>query len=382
MRRPETLVSPSHLGKNIVTNYKTWDHADRLSIIDPRSDSPLWMVTNEPTLNELVMRLQRLRFELLEEGQASQELVFSRVRLERARSAFSNMIRYGERDLHHLSELLCSTFLNAYQRDSIVIGEIEANKERFTLSQQISREDLYTSTDIDLGTRQLEKFRFKVDDQWSQASLVANLVDYQPTEPNPFSIHRLSTRIKAEEEIWNKVTDEIFDLDNIVVRDKELRHLSRYVKDIFGIKIVVGETDDIRRVHGALLELMWPDEVLLKYDIQPTEARRQLEFVEVKDYLNRPRRKKSGWEAIKSVVRWSDKTFEIQVQSLRNFLRERERLTKESHRSFKANRERVRNQVAQQIPLFGFYRELLRWLFLFPDTPPPEHSRVTLRLVD
>ena len=82
------------------------------------------------------------------------------------------------------------------------------------------------------------------------------------------------------------------------------------------------------------------------------------------------------------MVVWSNKTFEIQIQSLRNYLREQERLTKESHTSFKANRERVRDQVADRTPLFGFYQELLRWLFLNPGGPPPSHERVILKVVD
>ena len=47
------------------------------------------------------------------------------------------------------------------------------------------------------------------------------------------------SRIKAEEEIWNKVCDEIFRIDELLERDKKLRALSRYVKDVFGVKVVV-----------------------------------------------------------------------------------------------------------------------------------------------
>ena len=57
-------------------------------------------------------------------------------------------------------------------------------------------------------------------------------------------------------------------------------------------------------------------------------------------------------------------------------------MTTESHTSFKANRERVRNQVAERTPLFAFYQELLRWLFLNPDGTPPSHERVILRVID
>ena len=104
--------------------------------------------------------------------------------------------------------------------------------------------------------------------------------------------------------------------------------------------------------------------------------------MESKDYLQRPSRKQSGWTALKSVVHWAGKTFEIQVQPLSNFLHERERLTRESHASFKSTRERVRDEVAQRLPLFGFYRALLEWLFVDPSSEPPRQEGVDVVLVD
>lgn len=85
---------------------------------------------------------------------------------------------------------------------------------------------------------------------------------------------------------------------------------------------------------------------------------------------------------MKSVVRFGGRTFEIQVQPLSNFLHERERLTKESHASFKTTRERVRDGVAARLPLFGFYRALLRWLFLDANSEPPLHDGVEIVLTD
>jgi hypothetical protein len=340
------------------------------------------MLTNEPILTELVSQLQQLRQELMAQPLARREIKFSRAHLEMARVAFAEVILHGEESLHRLCELFCDTFFTAHQLQSIVVGEIATTKERFTLTQPIPHKDLYTTTDTDLGHRQLKKLQFKDGERWSTANLVANFVEYQPLEPNSYNIHKLVSRIKAEQEIWNKVVDEIFGLDHLVARDKELRMLGRYVKDIFGIKIVVGEVDDIYRVQNSLIELIWPDVMLEKVGIEPLDLTKQLSFMEVKDYLAHSRSKLTGWEAVKSVVHWSGKTFEIQVQTLRNFLREREFLTRESHMSFRANREKVREQVAGQIPLFGFYQELLRWLFLYPDTPPPTHKRVILRLVD
>jgi hypothetical protein len=100
------------------------------------------------------------------------------------------------------------------------------------------------------------------------------------------------------------------------------------------------------------------------------EGAHQLVFVETKNYL-RSFEKDSGWEAMKSVVRWGGRMFEIQVQPLRNFWREREHLTRESHAGFKSRREQIRQQVSAQIPLFGFYQALLKWLFQNPDGPAP-----------
>lgn len=340
------------------------------------------MVTSEPSLNRFVTDLQRLRLDVMYKPEQNREVRFSRSELESVRSAFAQMIRHGEEALHRLSQLLCETLLSSVQLQSVVIGEVETTRERFTLSQALSMDDLFSTLDIDLGTRQLRKLQFFDGKGWSQATLVANVVDYQPTEPNRFGIHRMSTRIKAEEEIWNKVVDEIFELDTLVYRDKQLRHLSRYVKDIFGIKIVVGEVDDISDVQQELQELVWSDAQLAQHQIEPSLATRRLELVEFKDYLTPGHSKLSGWEAVKSVVHWSGKTVEIQIQPLRTFIREREHLTQESHVSFKAQRELVRNRVAEQVPLFQFYRELLHWLFRNPAGAPPQHPSITVTLVD
>lgn len=348
-------------------------------------NSPLWMATQEPLLNELVTQLHQLRVRLMTDPDAFHRVCFSKAELDKVRHDFAKMILRGEKGLHQLSHLICNSFVTSYQLRSVIFGEVDKTKGRFVLTLDITPDELYSTLDIDLGTRQLNQLRFNVgtpeQENWSGASLVANTIDYLPTEPNDYKIHRIISRIKAEEEIWNKVVDEIFDLDSIVVRDKKLRQFSRFVKDIFGVKIVVGEDEDVHRVQHALSELRWSNEALTAVSALPGPSTRSLEFVEVKDYLGR-QRKQSGWEAVKSVVRWGDKTFEIQVQPLRNFLRERELLTRESHTSFKAKRERVREQVAQQIPLFHFYRDLLRWLFLSPNTPPPQYHQIQLQLID
>mmetsp|Transcript_34444 Transcript_34444/g.108031 ORF Transcript_34444/g.108031 Transcript_34444/m.108031 type:complete len:163 (-) Transcript_34444:54-542(-) len=95
----------------------------------------------------------------------------------------------------------------------------------------------------------------------------------------------------------------------------------------------------------------------------------------------------SGWRALKSVVMWWDTTIEIQIQVLRNYHRERERITKESHSEFKARREELRDLIATAKPLFGFYRDLLQWLFQttaanIHSQGPPTFNNVRVELLD
>jgi hypothetical protein len=264
---------------------------------------------------------------------------------------------------------------------SVVVGEGASKQERFTIVQPLSEEELLSVIDLDLGTRQLREIKMFDGESWVTPALIANVVDYQPMEISTLGIHRITSRIKAEEEIWNKVVDEIFNLDTIVSRDKDLRRYSRYVKDIFGVKFVVARMEDVYRLQTRLTELSFSELDLAKVALDRDESTESLSFIEVKNYLNNSYRKQSGWEALKSVVVWSGKTFELQIQPLSNFLYERESLTKESHSGFKATREDIREKVANRIPLFGFYRDLLKWLFLNPQLEPPTFPGVSV-LVD
>jgi hypothetical protein len=265
---------------------------------------------------------------------------------------------------------------------SVVVGEAES-RERFTLVQSLTSADLRAQTDLDLGTRQLQRFRYRDGAEWRSAALVANFVEYQPLEANRFKIHKLISRIKAEEQIWNKVVDGLFGLERLVRLDKQLSHLSAYVKDVFAVKAVVTDASAARRVHEALLALAWSRADLEKRGIAVTADHLRLQMVEMKDYLSRTAgRKRSGWGAVKSVFRWGGTMLEIQIQPMTNYHRERERLTRESHAGFKARREELRNAIAVAQPLFGFYRDLLRWLFLAPTSAPPRFPSVAIVVDD
>jgi hypothetical protein len=384
-----TLLAPFGTGHPVSEpiDHQALQHADpgraAASRVVPfaHESSPLWLVTNEPDVNELVGYLDAMRRRIVAAPADRHVFEFSRARLTDVRTAFARMIRRGEEKLHRVCDLLCETFLESdYTLQSVVVGEIETTRERFTLVKSLSASELYSHTDLDLGTRQLRRLRYHDGAAWSPANLVANVVEYQPAGMTRWGIHKFISRIKAEEQIWNKVVDSIFGLDRIVRADKQLRHLGGFVKDVFGVKAVVVDADAVRALHKALRGVRWDAAILQKHGIPLTPATSRLQFIEVKNYMAQRGRKQTGWEAIKSVFRWWDSTIEVQVQPLWNYHQEREHLTRESHAGFKARREALRNQIADTIPLFGFYRDLLRWLFVSPAEPAPTFEAVEIVL--
>lgn len=379
-RRKRNLKSMQHGGAASALAIAPTDKRTRsVPVLSDAASSPLWMVTREPLITELVGFLDDMRKRILARPDDAHRLTFSRRRLEELRESFAATIRHGEGRLHRLGEVLCDTvYSGAYELQSMVIGAEMRGGERFTLVQRLSQDDLYAHTDLDLGTRQLRRLRFVDGDGWSAPVLIANYVEYQPNEINAHGIHKIISRIKAEEEIWNKVVDEIFNLDAVVRRDKQLRHLSRYVKDVFGLKLVVGTRAEVRMLQRTLESLRFSDDCLARRGVPNLPTTTHFDWLEVKDYMGQSGRKASGWEAVKSVVAWWGFTFEIQVQSRRSYNEERERLTRASHEGFKARREEVRDRAARMVPLFGFYRDLLRWLFLSPDAPAPTFHSVEI----
>ncbi len=342
--------------------------------------SPLWMITQEPAINDLVLYLQAAKEQLINSPSEIHKLSFSRQQITDVRDSFSSMIREGEKNLHILCHLFANRYFSSFQLQSVVVGGIPSNQERFTLVQNIQTSDLLALTDLDQGNKQLNQIKINDQQQWVKPNLVANVIEYLPLEIGDLNIHKMISRIKAEEEIWNKVTDEIFQLDSLVAKDKELRKFSRYVKDIFGIKFVVSSVEDVYRLQESISQLEFSAEELAVHGLLKIEDNSKPYIIEVKNYLNDNYQKQTGWEAIKSVVSWGSKTFEIQIQPLPNFLYEREGLTKESHRGFKTTRETIRNTVAEKIPLFSYYRDLLKWLFMEGKNNPPQFKNVEIEL--
>ena len=342
------------------------------------SRSPLYMAIHDPVLDEFMDYLAERKSEQERDPDAHVQLELSSKQIAAIRDSFRSSILAGERELHVFAHLLSSILLEGdFELHSTVIGVLPSSDDRpFLIRERLTRKTLFSVTDIDLGNHMLDNFRYQKAGEWVPLSLSANFVEYVPIQPPKSGVNRLTSRVKAEEELCNKLVDELFSIDQLVSRDKHLRQYSKFIKDIFGIKIVCENEDKCVEIHRKLQELTlsWSDmEKLnslygLSFHRAPGEREMDfhLEFIETKDYLNcePAKMKKTGWRAIKSVVRWQDSLFEIQVQPLVNYYLELDHMSGPSHRSFKIQRERLRDEVARQIPLYRFYRDLLKMLFM------------------
>ena len=344
------------------------------------------MAMHDPVLHKFIAYLGEKKAEQEANPEQRVNIELSREFITSVRESFRENILDGERQLHNLSHLLSSVLLEGeFELHSNVIGVLPGDEERpFLIRERIAQETLFSVTDIDLGNQMLDNFRYKLGKSWVPLTLSANFVEYLPLGRPDTGVNRLTSRVKAEEELWNKVTDEIFMIDDLVSRDKHLRRYSKYVKDIFGVKIVCDNEETCMKVHDKLHSLTYGDmhrEHLgwiqnLTLSANDDMSANLLNFLETKNYLTcaPEEMKKTGWKALKSVAKWNGRLFEIQVQPLSNYYLELDHMSGPSHNSFKLKRDDLRNEVAERIPLYGFYRDLLKMLFLEEDVSFEAHN--------
>ncbi len=331
---------------------------------------------DNPVLHDFISYLAEKKIEFEANKDSHVKLELKRNFVNDVRYAFRQSILDGERHLHTLANILATLLLDGkFELHSNVIGSLPVEDRPFMIRERITQETLFSVLDIDLGNHLLDNFRYQKDRAWLPLELTANFVEYIPRAQTKNGVNRLTSRVKAEEELWNKVADELFQLDQLVSRDKHLRQYSKYVKDIFGIKIVCDDESTCLRVHEMLKTITNGDPIWEKLELNlPANGKGPsdclLEFIETKDYLtcSPTEMKKTGWKALKSVAKWHDRLFEVQVQPLGNYYLELDHMAGPSHSSFKVLRDKLRDEVSVRIPLYGFYRNLLRVLFLGGDS--------------
>jgi len=367
-----------------------------------RRGSPLTLLTRNPRLASFIEGLRRFKEELAGARAAGRSppdpLRLSFDEVVAAREAFDEAVRRGETRLYGLAWLLSIPLLGTDRIDLryhlFCRPARQMAGRRMLIVEPIDAAEIGRESDLSLASRIAARYRYDPDGkghQWLDA--LAGLVEFQPLESTQWSLAlKLTTRVKAEEEIFRKLTDEIFEIDRLMARDKQLSPFSKYVKDTFGMKIIAHDKSTCYRIEERLGRMRLDPTLLSRHglelpDFDPShENTRWLVLMESKDYIGcAPHlKKKTGWEAIKNVYAWAGEVIEIQIQTEANYELELNHLSGTSHVTFSEKRRELRRRLAEEIPLYGDFQALLRWLVgpfaLGQEQEVPEALRKWIRV--
>ena len=330
------------------------------------------MMIQDERINRVLIRLADQLDALKaadESGHAPPALLLSRNEMAYVRESWEKAVLVGEQRLYNLATLLAYALTGTHriQRVARVVAgpkeEYETDDARIVIEEFISRDRLERTTDYGLAESIVKRYRYRPLDGDTFGSIYAraSFLDFRPLEiGEDASATRVMTRVKANDSMWNKVCDALFDIDNVVARHKILNPKSKYVKDVFGIKILTTHPEQSYQVE-ELIEAMTFDEMMCA-DLNMHEQVGALELVERKDYLAKPS-KDTGWRALKNVYRWGQHFFEVQIQTEVNYFAEVSDLSSTSHRTFDMQRRHLRWALEKQLPHYREFRHLLRGIF-------------------
>jgi hypothetical protein len=337
--------------------------------------SPIAMMTKDERTSRFLSRIA-LQLDMLREadanGQRAEELILSREEMTYVRKQWEDIVLHGEHKLHSLASLLSEGLLrteNIQRVARVVAGpkeEVETSDSRIVIEEFISPEQLNQTTDYRLAAEIARRYLYRPHggDEFASIYARALFLEFRPLELGDGSVAtRVITRVKANDAIWNKVTDALFSIDSVISRDKILNTKSKYVKDVFGIKILVGQGHDCYAVESQLDDMDLRPRLSGLNEQHLGQLPDQLELVERKDYLESKGRKKTGWQALKNVYRWGHHYFEIQIQTEANYFAEISDLSSTSHRTFEMQRRHLRWELEDILPHYRDFRHLLRGIF-------------------
>lgn len=340
-------------------------------------DSPLAMLIKDERTNKLLAELATQLDELRRSerrGRAPRPLKLKQSEVDYCRAQWDMGVRRGEQRLYDLATLVARRVLETDQIQlvaRIVAGPKEEDEqpgtERIIIEEKVERGLLTQYADHALAGQISDHYRYRPhpDRPWSKLYPRASFLQLLPLVTSESALAtRVLTRVKASHQIWNKVCDALFDIDRIAKRDKILNPRSKYVKDVFGIKVLTTHRQDSYAVDRLLDNVQFSVAELGALGVDDDRCR-HLELLERKDYLALPpeRRKKTGWEAVKNVYRWGGQVFEMQIQTHANYFLEEGDLSRTSHRTFEMQRRRLRYDLEERVPHYADFRRLLKSIF-------------------
>ncbi len=332
-------------------------------------------------LQSLSDQLHKLRESELR-GTVPPLLVLHDDEIRHARRSWQQAVLAGEHRLYDLATLLAWRLLGTRKIQLVArvlcSSRHEPEMRRIAIEEVLSRVDLKRYTDHTLASRIARRYRYRISHRSPYDKLIhrASFLELRPLEAvSDAMATKVLTRVKVDDQIWNKVCDALFDVDNLVARDKILNPLSKYIKDIFGIKALTVNREQTYRVQDALTTMAFTPEELADLG-QAFEGGEHLELIEEKDYVGVPlkQKKQTGWEALKNVYSWQEQVFEMQIQTEANYHLETSDLSDTSHHTFEMRRRALREKLDGLIPHYQEYRSVLKILF------KPQYSRRRARL--
>ncbi len=351
----------------------TWAQLTQRTATAP-PDTPIAFLVKDGRTNALLARISAHldeHREALARGAPPPELVLSREEIAYARDHWEEGVRHGERRLYDLAALLSHELLktrNLQRVARIVAGPKEELEEpagrRIVIEEFITRDELLETTDHGLAMEIAGRYRHRApgSDTYEKIYPRASFLELRPLDVAQGALaSRVLTRVKANGQIWNKVCNALFDVDSFVQRDKILNPRSKYVKDVFGLKVLTSSREQSYVAEDVIDRVRFDPAFLMERGL--SDAPTRLSRIERKDYTDPRRRKATGWEAIKNVYRWGDHVFEIQLQTEANYHLEVSHLSTTSHRTFDMQRRELRRDLERRLPLYGPYRRLLRAIF-------------------
>lgn len=349
---------------------------DRLHRTEPDAwpESPLALLIKDQRTQALLGRLSEHLATLNatdQSGQQPQRLVLRRQDIDYCRRQWEQAILRGEAGLLDFGTLvawkLCDTRRIRMVARVVASPKKELDADRIVIEQPLARDDIARVTDHSLAASLARRYRYRQKGKRAYGKLYAraSFLEHRPLESRPDGLAtRIMTRVKVDDQIWNKVCDALFDIDSVVRRDKVLNAASKYIKDVFGVKVLTQRREDSYRVAEVLssMEVCSGDLEALGGS---ADGCGPVELLETKDYLALPdgEKKKTGWEAIKNVYRWRGQVFEVQIQTEANYFLEQSDLSSTSHRTFEMQRQALRLDLAGRVPHYAEYRALLKALF-------------------
>jgi hypothetical protein len=316
-------------------------------------------ILETPHIAKVLKQLQDMGSNILAEPQSGEkELDFTFGQLHQVRTEVETAHSQSERHLSALGQLLAERFTEGnYRLASMATAECQ--KSVFTLTEQVPLSALDQGADsAQLAREQLQSL--KVDGQ--AVKMVDHSIEFGAEEWNEWGVHRLIARARPHQDLWKVIADSLFgleSLDNAGLVEDSMYHL----------KIVVEDDEHAERVHRFLRTIQWTDKELRARGIPIRDSTRRAELIEEQlhtaEALGHAISLEESREATgdrSSTVSWWGTTIQVRVQTLNAHYAETELISMANREKLAIRRELQQETMADQSPLYGFARNLMRWM--------------------